>query len=137
MQNLDVLSSFLCSSVVQVKFSQSSVATTEEEGQVLVTVEAMGDLSSDFSIIVMAINGTAVGKLLRQSMAVQTHDLAVVCSRPHNQLNANFLHFFLSQSPLTSLGICGQLTSWLISLPLHSTFPLYKTTFLRLMRSSL
>ena len=48
---------------MQVKSSQSSVATTEEEGRVLVTVEAMGDLSSDFSIIVMAINGTAVGKL--------------------------------------------------------------------------
>ena len=65
---------------MQVKFSQSSVATTEEEGRVLVTVEAMGDLSSDFSIIVMAINGSAVGKLLRQSMAVQTHDLTVVRS---------------------------------------------------------
>ena len=65
---------------MQVKFSQSSVATTEEEDRVLVTVEAMGDLSSDFSIIVMAINGTAMGKLLRRSMAVQTHDLTVVCS---------------------------------------------------------
>ncbi len=65
---------------MQVKFSQSSVATTEEEGRVLVTVEAMGDLSSDFSIIVMAINGTAVGKLIRRSMAVQTNDLAVVRS---------------------------------------------------------
>ena len=90
-----VLSSFLCSSVVQVKFSQSLVATTEEEGRVLVTVEAMGDLSSDFSIIVMAINGTAVGKLLRQSMSVQTHDLTVDYSRPPNQLNVNFLRFVL------------------------------------------
>ena len=80
---------------MQVKFSQSSVATTEEEGQVLVTVEAMGDLSSDFSIIVMAINGTAVGKLLRQSMSVQTHDLTVDYSRPPNQLNVNFLRFVL------------------------------------------
>ena len=70
----------LFSSVVQVKFSQSSVAATEEESRVLVTVEAMGDLSSDFSIVVMAINGSAVGKLIRQSMAVQTHDLTVVCS---------------------------------------------------------
>ena len=75
---------------MQVKFRQSSVATTEEEGQVLVTVEAMGDLSSDFSIIVMAISGSAVGKLLRQRLAVQTHDLTVVYSRPPNQLNANF-----------------------------------------------
>ena len=68
---------------MQVKFSQSSVATTEEEGQVLVTVEAMGDLSSDFSIIVMAMNGTAVGTLLRQSMAVQTHDLTVYYTVDH------------------------------------------------------
>ena len=65
---------------MQVKFSQSSVTTTEEEGRVPVTVEAMGDLSSDFSIIVMASNESAVGKLLRRSMAVQTHDLTVVCS---------------------------------------------------------
>ena len=75
---------------MQVKFSQSSVATTEEEGRVLVTVEAMGDLSSDFSIIVMAISGSAVGKLLKQRLAVQTHDSAVVRSRAPNQLNANF-----------------------------------------------
>ena len=65
-ENFHVIPSFLCSSLVQVKFSQSSVATTEEEGQVLVTVEAMGDLSSDFFIIVVAINRTAVGKLLRR-----------------------------------------------------------------------
>ena len=92
-----VLSSFLCSSVVQVKFSQSLVATTEEEGQVLVTVEAMGDLSSDFSIIVMAINGSAVGKLLSRRLAVQTHVLTVVCSRPPNQLNVNFYALFFSE----------------------------------------
>ena len=92
-----VLSSFLCSSVVQVKFSQSLVATTEEEGQVLVTVEVMGDLSSNFSIIVMAINGSAVGKLLSRRLAVQTHDLTVVCSRPPNQLNVNFYALFFSE----------------------------------------
>ena len=84
---------------MQVKFSQSSVATTEEEGQVLVAVEAMGDLSSDFSIIVMAINGTAVGTLLRQSMAVQTHDLAVDYSRPRNQLNVIFYTFSFLRAP--------------------------------------
>ena len=61
---------------MQVKFSQSSVATTEEEGQVLVTVEAMGDLSSDFSIIVvMAINGSAVGKLLSCRMILLPYHL--------------------------------------------------------------
>ena len=38
------------------------MATTEEDGQALITVVAMGDLSSDFSIIVMAINGSAVGE---------------------------------------------------------------------------
>ena len=68
---------FLFSSVVQVKFSQSSVATTEEEGRVLVTVEAMGDLSSDFSIIVMAINGSAVGKLLSWRIVFTTLSPAV------------------------------------------------------------
>ena len=67
-----IFSSFLCSSVVQVKFSQSLVATIEEEGRVLVTVEAMGDLSSDFYIIIMAINGTAVGKLLSVRLALAT-----------------------------------------------------------------
>ena len=56
-------SSFCNSASVQVKFSRPLVSTTEEEGQVIITVLAMGDLSSDFSIIVMAINGTSVGKL--------------------------------------------------------------------------
>ena len=43
------------------------MSTTEEEGQAIITVLAMGDLSSDFSIIVMAINETAVGKLFHQN----------------------------------------------------------------------
>ena len=59
-----MLSSPFCYSVsVQVKFSRPLVSTTEEEGQANITVLAMGDLSFDFSIIVMAVNGTAVGKL--------------------------------------------------------------------------
>ena len=55
------------SASVQVKFSQPSVTTTEEEGQASITVRAMGDLSFDFSIIVKAVNGTAVGKLFGQN----------------------------------------------------------------------
>ena len=35
---------------------------TEEEGVANVEVVAMGDLSMNFSIIVMAINGTAIRK---------------------------------------------------------------------------
>ena len=60
-----ILSSSFCNSApVQVKFSRSLVSTTEEEGQAIITVLAMGDLSFDFSIIVMAVNGSAVGELL-------------------------------------------------------------------------
>ena len=55
---------FWYSAAAQVKFSRDLVATTEEDGQALITVVAMGDLSSDFSIIVMANNGSAVGELL-------------------------------------------------------------------------
>ena len=55
------------SASVQVKFSQPLVTTTEEEGQASITVRAMGDLSFDFSIIVKAVNGTAVGKLFGQN----------------------------------------------------------------------
>ena len=56
--------SFCNCASVQVKFSRPLVSTTEEEGQAIITVLAMGDLSSDFSIIVMAVNGTAVGETL-------------------------------------------------------------------------
>ena len=48
---------------VLVKFSQEVVSVTEDGGQAPVTVVAMGDLSSPFSVIVMAMNGTAYGKL--------------------------------------------------------------------------
>ena len=51
----------LLSCVVAVKFRRSEVSVTEEDGQAPVEVLAMGDLSMDFSIIVMAINGTAIG----------------------------------------------------------------------------
>ena len=57
------------SASVQVKFSQPLVTTTEEEGQASITVRAMGDLSFDFSIIVKAVNGTAVGKLFGQNQS--------------------------------------------------------------------
>ena len=55
------------SASVQVKFRQPVVTTTEVGGQASITVRAMGDLSFDFSIIVKAVNGTAVGKLFGQN----------------------------------------------------------------------
>ena len=60
----NALASALLLAVVKVKFSQKVVNVTEEDGQALISVLAMGDLSSAFSIIVMAINGTALGKLV-------------------------------------------------------------------------
>lgn len=54
------------------------MSVTEEEGQAPVTVVAMGDLSSGFSIIVMAINGTAIGELVSGNH--------VVCTFSHSSL---------------------------------------------------
>ena len=45
-------------------FRRREEIVSEDDGQVPVTVDAIGDLSSPFSIIVMAINGTAIGKLV-------------------------------------------------------------------------
>ena len=68
--------------VVEVKFSREMVIITEDDGQASVTVVAMGDLSSALSIMVMAINGTAYGKLVsRDHCTVQMCTTsAVVCS---------------------------------------------------------
>ena len=38
------------------------MSVTEDDGQASVTVVAMGDISAPFSVIVMAINGSAYGK---------------------------------------------------------------------------
>ena len=48
--------------LVQVKFGQTEVRVNEEDFFAAITVIAMGDLSQDFSVIVMAMNGTAIGK---------------------------------------------------------------------------
>ena len=82
------------------------VIITEDDGQASINVVAMGDLSSDFSVIVMAINGTAYGKLVSgDHCTVQMYTTsAVVCSfillTPHFK--------FLSQKTVTLLGICGK-----------------------------
>ena len=92
--------------VVEVKFSREMLIITEGDGQALVTVVAMGDLSSALSIIVMAINGTAFGKLVSRDLyTVQMCTTsAVVCS-----FILLTLHFkFLSQKTVILLGICGE-----------------------------
>ena len=45
-------------------FSKAEEIVSEDDGQAPVSVVAMGDLNSPFSIIIMAINGTAIGKLV-------------------------------------------------------------------------
>ena len=101
----NALTSALLLAVVEVRFSREVVIITEDGGQAPVTVVAMGDLSSAFSIIVMAINGTAYGKLVsRDHCTVEICTSAVVCS-----FSILTLHFkFLSQKTVTLLGICGE-----------------------------
>ena len=91
--------------IVEVKFSREVVIITEGR-QVNVTVVAMGDLSSALSIIVMAINGTAFGKLVSRDLyTVQMCTTsAVVCS--FILLTLRFK--FLSQKTVILLGICGE-----------------------------
>ena len=107
----NALTSALLLAVVEVKFSREVVIITEDDGQASINVIAMGDLSSAFSVIVMAINGTAYGKLVSgDHCTVQMYTTsAVVCSFSILTLRFNFL----SQKTLTSLGICGELTSQL------------------------
>ena len=113
----NALASPLLLAVVEVKFSREVVSVTEDDGQAPVTVVAMGDLSSGFSIIVMAINGTAYGKLVggdhcTVQMCVTS---AVVCSfSPLMYWLYVILRFkFLLQKTVTLLGICGELSSQL------------------------
>ena len=104
----NALTSALLLAVVEVRFSHEVVIITEDDGQASVTVVAMGDLSSDFSVIVMAINGTAYGKLVsRDHCTVQMCTTsAVVCSFSILTLSLRFN--FLSQKTVTLLGICGK-----------------------------
>ena len=89
------------------------MSVTEEDGQAPVGLVAMGDLSSDFSVIVMAINGTAIGKSGNEnhrSVEIRMHNIRRLLCVVLSLFNTTVCFSFSENSDFTG-------NMWIVNFP--------------------